>query len=174
MLPPQLCASVARLLTSSLAVTQILVSWSADHFNARGFHSSALAFIGAFGFVASALIPPDQYLNRYGCLIVATCGAFACIPPLLGWITSNVHSTASVGLAIAINVSCGAGLGQIPGVWIYKAEESKRGFPTGHWTNAAMLFVVFVGSILLRLWYGRKNRQLLRESSDGNVRLFKL
>ncbi len=155
-------------------VTQIIVSYSADRFNARGLHSAALALMGAIGFMASALLPPDAYLHRYGCLIVASAGAFACIPPMLGWLTSNVYSTASVGLAIAINVSFGAGLGQIPGVWIYKAEERERGYPTGHWVNAAMLFVVAVGAAGLRVFYGYRNRQLLRESGSQDVRLFKL
>ncbi|KAK4038608.1 major facilitator superfamily domain-containing protein [Parachaetomium inaequale] len=155
-------------------VTQIVVSYSADRFNARGLHSAALALIGAIGFMASALLPPDAYLHRYGCLIVASAGAFACIPPMLGWLTSNVYSTASVGLAIAINVSFGAGIGQIPGVWIYKAEERDRGFPTGHWVNAAMLFVVAVGAAGLRVLYGYRNRKLLRESGGQEVRLYKL
>jgi hypothetical protein len=155
-------------------VTQIVVSYSADRFNARGLHSAALALMGAIGFMASALLPPDAYLHRYGCLIVASAGAFACIPPMLGWLTSNVYSTASVGLAIAINVSFGAGIGQIPGVWIYKAEERDRGFPTGHWVNAAMLFVVAVGAAGLRVLYGYRNRKLLRESGGQEVRLYKL
>lgn len=124
--------------------------------------------------MASALLPPDAYVERFGCLIVASAGAFACIPPMLGWLTSNVHSTASVGLAIAINVSFGAGIGQMPGVWIYKAEERDRGFPTGHWVNAAMLFFVAVGAAGLRLWYGYKNGVLVREAAGREVRLFKL
>ncbi|KAK3314362.1 major facilitator superfamily domain-containing protein [Apodospora peruviana] len=156
-------------------VTQIFVSWSADHFNARGMHSAVFSLIGAIGFIASASLPPDAYLQRYGCLILAAAGAFACIPPMLGWLTSNVYSTASVGLAVALNVSFGAGLGQIPGVWIYKGDESVRGFPTGHWTNAGMLLFVSAGSFLLRFVYGYKNRKLLREAGPGQeVRLFKL
>ncbi|KAK4112337.1 MFS general substrate transporter [Canariomyces notabilis] len=156
-------------------VTQILVSYSADHFNARGLHSAAFALIGAIGFMASALLPPDAYLQRYGCLIVASAGAFACVPPMLGWLTSNVYSTASVGLAVAINVSMGGGIGQIPGVWIYKAEDRDRGYPTGHWVNAAMLFMVATGAVGLRIFYGWKNKQLLREaeSAGREVRLFK-
>ncbi len=130
--------------------------------------------MGAIGFMASALLPADSYAERYGCLIVASAGAFACIPPMLGWLTSNVHSTASVGLAIAINVSVGAGIGQIPGVWIYKAEEKERGYPTGHWVNAAMLFLVVVGTLGLRVLYGRRNRRLVQESGGQEVRLFKL
>ncbi|KAK3898655.1 major facilitator superfamily domain-containing protein [Staphylotrichum tortipilum] len=155
-------------------VVQILVSYSADRFNARGLHSAGLALIGAIGFMASALLPPDAYLQRYGCLIVAAAGAFACIPPMLGWLTSNVYSTASVGLAIAINVSVGAGIGQIPGVWIYKAEEKERGYPTGHWVNAAMLFLVVIGTLGLRVLYGRRNRRLVQESGGQEVRLYKL
>lgn len=156
-------------------VVQIIVSYSADRFNARAFHTAFFALVGAIGFMASAALPPDAYLQRYGCLILAAAGAFACIPPMLGWLTSNVYSTASVGLAVALNVSFGAGCGQIPGVWIYKADEATRGFPTGHWTNAGMLLFVSVGSLLLRVVYGYKNRRLLREAAPGQeVRLFKL
>ncbi|SPQ24866.1 93781f08-b3ff-4ee8-91bc-a4719d34cee2 [Thermothielavioides terrestris] len=155
-------------------VTQIVVAYSADRFNARGLHSAAFALIGAAGFIGSAVLPPDAYLHRYGCLIVATAGSFACIPPMLGWLTSNVRTTAAVGLAIAINVSIGAGIGQIPGVWIYKAEEQARGYPTGHWVNAAMLLVVAVGALGLRVLYGHRNRKLLRESGGQEVTLYKL
>ncbi|KAL3491959.1 major facilitator superfamily domain-containing protein [Aspergillus germanicus] len=138
-------------------VVTTVVAWSADHFNSRGLHSAAFAFIGAMGFLASAVLPADAYLHRYGCLIVATSGSFACIPPLLGWLSSNIRSTAGTGLAIALNVSFGAP-GQIVGVWIYKSNEAARGYPTGHWTNAALLLLVTVGCILLRLYYGWMNR----------------
>lgn len=126
-------------------------------------------------FVASAVLPPDAYGSRYATLIVGTSGAFASIPPMLGWLTSNIWSTASVGLAIAINVSLGAGLGQIPGVWIYKADELRRGYPTGHGVNAAMLFVVALGAVGLRVYYGRQNKRILREAPEGTTpRLYKL
>ncbi|KAJ0422582.1 major facilitator superfamily domain-containing protein [Aspergillus carlsbadensis] len=138
-------------------VVTTVVAWSADHFNSRGLHSAAFSFIGAMGFLASAVLPADAYLHRYGCLIVATSGSFACIPPLLGWLSSNIRSTAGTGLAIALNVSFGAP-GQIVGVWIYKSNEAAKGYPTGHWTNAALLLLVTVGCVLLRLYYGWMNR----------------
>ncbi|KAK3363189.1 hypothetical protein B0T25DRAFT_627410 [Lasiosphaeria hispida] len=50
-------------------------------------------------------------VQRYGCLILAAAGAFACIQPMLGWLISNVYSTASVGLAVTLNVGFGAGVG---------------------------------------------------------------
>lgn len=143
-------------------VVTLLASYSADHFNARGLHSALFATIGAAGFLASAVLPPDAYSSRYGCLIVAASGSFASIPPLLGWLSSNLFSTASVGLAIAINVSFGAP-GQIVGVWIYKADEKEKGYPTGHWTNAGLLFLTAVGCVGLvgyyRLLNGRARRK---------------
>ncbi|KAI5924202.1 major facilitator superfamily domain-containing protein [Camillea tinctor] len=154
-------------------VVQILTSWSADHFNARGLHSAALATVGAVGFLASAALPADAYQSRYGCLIVAASGAFACIPPLLGWLSSNIFSTASVGLAIALNIGLGGAPGQIVGVWIYKANEAKAGYPTGHWTNAALLFLVAAGCVMLRLYYARRNKRILSQGNGQEVRLFR-
>ncbi|KAF2501237.1 putative MFS transporter [Lophium mytilinum] len=143
-------------------VVTLLVSWSADHFNARALHSALFATIGAAGFLASAVLPPDAYTQRYGCLIVAASGAFSCIPPLLGWLSSNLHSTGAAGLAIALNISFGAP-GQIAGVWIYKANEKEKGYPTGHWTNAGLLFFVAAGCVGLWGYYRALNRRSLRE-----------
>lgn len=152
--------------------------------------------------MASALLPPDSYSvslflsfpplpfarqlvtrlirraapqQRYGCLIVACSGAFACIPPLLGWLSSNIHSTAAAGLAIALNISFGAP-GQITGVWIYTADQAAEGYPTGHWTNAGMLFFVAGGCVALMLYYQRLNRRILRAGGlEGGMakRLYK-
>ncbi|CAI7572249.1 unnamed protein product [Penicillium manginii] len=149
-------------------VVTVAVAWSADYFNSRGLHSAIFSFVGAMGFLASAVLPAEAYLHRYGCLIVATSGAFACIPPLLGWLSSNLHSTAGAGLAIALNVSFGAP-GQIVGVWIYKSDEAKTGYPTGHWTNAALLLFVTTGCILLRFYYAWRNK---RRNGDGTGKMF--
>ncbi|EFW99572.1 major facilitator superfamily transporter [Grosmannia clavigera kw1407] len=138
-------------------VVTLLVAWSADRFNARALHSALLATVGAVGFLASAVLPAESYSHRYGCLIVASCGAFSCIPPLLGWLSSNVHTTAAIGLAIALNISMGAP-GQIVGVWIYKADEAKIGYPTGHWTNAGLLFFVAAGCLTMHMYYVWRNR----------------
>ncbi|KAI0534931.1 putative MFS transporter [Xylaria digitata] len=155
-------------------VVQILTSWSADHFNERGLHSAAMALVGAVGFLISAVLPAEAYLSRYGGLIIAASGAFACIPPLLGWLSSNIFGTASVGMAIALNIGLGGAPGQIVGVFIYKSNEVKRGYPTGHWTNAALLFMVTVGGVILRFYYAWRNKKILRERVEGQeVRLFK-
>ncbi|KAK8088553.1 hypothetical protein PG997_003514 [Apiospora hydei] len=156
-------------------VSQILVSWSADHFNQRGYHCAGAAFVGAIAFLVSAVLPPDNWGGRYATLVIGSAGAFACVPPMLGWLSSNIWTTASTGLAIAINVSIGAGLGQIPGVWIYKADEATKGYPTGHGVNCAMLFVVAIGAIGLVIFYKRKNKDIQSVAIEGDeVRLYKL
>ncbi|EUC44288.1 hypothetical protein COCMIDRAFT_98527 [Bipolaris oryzae ATCC 44560] len=147
-------------------VVSIVTAWSSDYFNARALHAAALSTIGAIGFLASALLPADAFHARYGCLIIAASGAFSCIPPLLGWLSTNMHSTAATGLAIALNVSWGAP-GQIVGVWIYKANEKKAGYPTGHWTNFAMLMMVAVGCIGLRFYYQWCNKRMRQLGTDG-------
>lgn len=158
--------------TRYLAVIQVATSYSADRFNSRALHSASLAAVGAAGFLASALLPGDAYLSRYGCLIVAASGSFACIPPLLGLLSSNVFSTAAVGLAIALNIGLGGAPGQIIGVWIYKKSEAERGYPTGHWTNFGLLVMVAAGCSVLRFYYARKNRNMLREARGEAVRLY--
>ncbi|RYO74870.1 hypothetical protein DL766_008153 [Monosporascus sp. MC13-8B] len=150
-------------------VCQIIVSWLGDHFNARAYACAGAAAVGAIGFLVSALLPAAEYAGRYGCLIVGAAGAFSCIPPMLGWLTSNMWSTASIGLAVALNVSIGAGLGQIPGVWIYKADEAARGYPTGHGVNCAMLFFVSLGALALRYYYALRNGRILAAAEGGPV-----
>jgi hypothetical protein len=81
---------------------------------------------------------------------------------LLGWLSSNLNTTAAAGLAIALNISFGAP-GQIAGVWIYKSNEAKKGYPTGHWTNAGLLLFVAAGCILLQIYYLYMNRRLRRQ-----------
>jgi hypothetical protein len=79
-----------------------------------------------------------------------------------------------VGLAIAINISVGAP-GQIAGVWIYKADQAERGYPTGHWTNAGLLFFVAVGCLGLRIYYGLLNRRIMKgnRTDESAKRLYR-
>ncbi|RDA86852.1 hypothetical protein CP532_1413 [Ophiocordyceps camponoti-leonardi (nom. inval.)] len=159
-------------------VCQIVVAYSADHFNARGVHAAGAALVGAAGFTALAALPPSAYKARYGALFLAASGTFAGLPPLLGWLTCNLFSTASMGLAVAINVSIGGGLGQIPGIWAYNPSEASIGYPTGHWTNAGFLLLVTVLTLALRAFYGRENKRLTADEAakggGGPARLYKL
>ncbi|KAB5589646.1 MFS transporter [Ceratobasidium theobromae] len=117
--PPYACAYVATL----------FLSWFADVKNQRSLVSATSMAVGAFAFLAQALLPEDAFRARFGLLCVAASGSFASIPPLLGWLSTNIRGAGAVGLAIALNISAG-GTGQIIGVWIYKADE-KPGYITG-------------------------------------------
>ncbi|KAG7449539.1 putative MFS transporter [Guyanagaster necrorhizus] len=152
-------------------VFSVFVGYAADRLNRRGLFSATFAAIGAIGFITSATLPEDAYKSRYGTLIIACAGAFSCISPLLGWLSCNMHSTASTGLAVALNISFGAP-GQIVGVWIYKGEEASKGYPTGHWTNAALLILVSAGCIGLHLLYHSRNQRI--EENDSPEMLWKL
>jgi len=140
-------------------VITVLVAFSSDRFNARAMHAAVSMVFAAIGFLVSAVLPPDSYLARYLMLIIACSGSFACIAPLLGWITGNLHSTSAAGLAIALNVSFGAP-GQIVGVWIFRSEEQARGYPTGHWVNVAMLLLGSACVLGLRWRYMRDNERI--------------
>jgi predicted MFS family arabinose efflux permease len=106
--------------------------------------------------------------QRYGCLMVAAGGTFSCGPPLLGWISSNVEPTATAGLVIALNITFTVP-GHIIGSWIYSRDEAKIGYSPGHWTNASLLLLVSLTSVLLRLYYARANRQ---RTGLADARLF--
>ncbi|RDA90292.1 hypothetical protein CP533_1496 [Ophiocordyceps camponoti-saundersi (nom. inval.)] len=165
----------ARVLSRYL-VCQILVAFSADRFNGRSIHAAGAACVGAAGFAVSAALPPSAYKARYGALFMAASGTFASIPPLLGWLTCNLFSTSSAGLAIAMNVSTGS-LAQIVGIFIYKGEEASIGYPTGHWTNAGFLLLVATLSLALRAYYSRENKRLAAEAEERGVeqvRIYKL
>jgi len=149
-------------------VVTVLVAYSADRTNTRGLHTAGASTVGAIGFLASAVLPAESYGARYACLIIGSCGSFACIPPLLGWLSTNVRSTAAAGVAIAMNISFGAP-GQIIGLYIYKTDEAKKGYPTGHAVNSALLFVTAIGSVLLSFWYRKQNANAL---ARGEIPIF--
>ena len=50
------------------------MSYSADHFNARGFHIAFNSIIGGCGWLAAGLLPHDAYGPRYACLCIAAIG----------------------------------------------------------------------------------------------------
>jgi hypothetical protein len=101
--------------------------------------------------------------------MVAAAGSFASIPPPLGWITSNVFTKSAAGFVIALNTSFGAP-GQIVGVWIYKADEATKGYPTGHWTNCALLLFSAAGCLGLTMYYRRLNVVLGRQGEVQRYR----
>ncbi|KAF4452352.1 hypothetical protein F53441_4804 [Fusarium austroafricanum] len=142
-------------------VVTIALSFYCDKYEKRALTTIFLMLVGAVGFIVSACLAPTEYHGRYACLVIAACGTFATIPILLGWLSANLHSTSAQGLALALNISFGAP-GQILGVWIYKASEKSRGYPTGHWINGGLLLLGAVLTSLLVILYTYRNRRIDR------------
>ncbi len=157
------------------AVVQIVAAWSADRFNARGVHAAVLAAVGAFAFLAAAVLYPEAYAGQYACLILGAAAALGCVPLLLGWLSYNVVGTAPMGLAVAMNVGLAGAAGQIVGVWTYAdAGSAPGGYSTGHWVNCLLLFGVTAGCVLLHFQYRGLNNKIRMETGGGDrVRFFK-
>jgi hypothetical protein len=150
----------------------ITISYSADHFNARGWHITIASLIGGAGWLTAGLLPADAYVQRYGCLCLAAAGAFPVAPSLTNWVTCNTPSFLTLPLAIALHNSC-AGVGQIIAQWIWKNNERGQGFPTGNFVCAACSFLVAAIATVLRIWYHRMNT-LERSDSRGSQRVWAL
>ncbi|EJF62083.1 MFS transporter [Dichomitus squalens] len=139
-------------------VITVAVAWVSDRYEVRALGCSISMFIAGACFVVEGALPAESFKLRYAFFIIALSFAFACIPPLLSWLTANLRSTGASTLAVPLNVSIGQ-IGQIIGVYIYKANESP-GYPTGHYTNAGFLLVGGLAVLGLRVLYVRRNKRL--------------
>ncbi|KAF2103771.1 MFS general substrate transporter [Rhizodiscina lignyota] len=146
----------------------LVLSFSADHFNARGWHVAIGSVLGGAGWLTAAALPHDMYTARYGALVLAACGAFPVSAPLSAWVTCNVPSLTTMFIATALNNSC-AGVSQVIAQWIWKPDEAAIGYPTGNYMCAGCSFAVAILSVVLRLWYGRMNKHGVPDAS-GNKR----
>ena len=145
-------------------IMALTLSYSADHFNARGWHVTLGSLLGAAGWLTSALLPAHAYNARYGALVLAACGAFPSSAPLSAWVTCNVPSIATMAIATGLNNSC-AGIGQVIAQWIWRANEANIGYPTGNFTCAACSFSVAIMATSLRLYYGYANKHGITDAS---------
>lgn len=142
----------------------LCLGWSADHFNARGWHIAFSSTLGGIGWLTAGLLPADAYMARYGCLFLCACGAFPSSGPLSAWVTCNVPSIVTMGIATALNNSC-AGISQMVAQWIWRPVEAKQGYPTGNFVCAACSLATACIAIGLRLWYARMNARGVKDAS---------
>lgn len=80
----------------------LLLAWSADTRNARGFHVAASSIIGGIGWLVQAVLPADAYTARYAMLFLCASGAFPSANPLSGWVTC----TSSLSALISQHAMC--------------------------------------------------------------------
>ncbi len=150
----------------------LLLAWSADTHNARGWHVTASSVIGGVGWLVQAVLPADAYKARYAMLFLCASGAFPSANPLSAWVTCNVPSIATMGIAVAMNNSC-AGIGSLISQWIWLDSEATTGYPTGNAVCAACSFCLVVTTISLRLYYGYLNKVGARDAR-GQQRIWLL
>lgn len=139
-------------------VCAIAISYSADRFNARGFHIAGASIVGGLGWLIAGILPHDSYHARYGCLCLAATGAFPVAPAMVNFVACNTPSLFTIPLAIAIHNSS-AGVGQIIAQWIWKPAEASKGYPTGNFVCAACSFTVAIVAFSLRIHYGVLNKR---------------
>jgi cyanate permease len=93
-------------------VTTLLISFSAGHFNERGYHLTFALLIGIIGYIL--LIT----LTKYGAtvLYIATCitcvGTYSTIPLIMSWFTNNIGGHTKRAVAIGFII----GFGNISGI----------------------------------------------------------
>lgn len=150
----------------------LFLGWSADHFNMRGWHIMVSSILGGVGWLTAGLLPADAYVARYGCLMLCACGAFPSSGPLSAWVTCNVPSIVTMGIATALNNSA-AGVSQVIAQWIWKPSEAKQGYPTGNFVCAACSFATALIAVGLRIHYGRLNAVGAKDAR-GNQRTWLL
>ncbi|KEF52328.1 uncharacterized protein A1O9_11568 [Exophiala aquamarina CBS 119918] len=146
-------------------IVSLIFAWSADKFNARGWFIAVASTISGIAFVVINVLPVHAYSGRFACLIIACCGCFPNTAPLAAWVTCNVPSSRTMGLAAAIN-NMTVGASSILAVWIWRAAEAPRGYPTGNGVCAACSFATAVLSAAMRYNYGRMNRDNVLDSTS--------
>ncbi|OJT10808.1 hypothetical protein TRAPUB_12677 [Trametes pubescens] len=139
-------------------VITVSVAWVSDRYEKRSLGTAISMAIAGACFIVEGALPSESFKLRYAFFIIALSFSFACIPPLLSWLTANLRTTGASTLGVPLNVSIGQ-IGQIIGVYIYKSNESP-GYPTGHYTNAGFLLIGALSVLGLRVMYVRRNKRL--------------
>ncbi|KAK0239389.1 MFS transporter [Armillaria nabsnona] len=136
----------------------VAVSWVADRYRIWSMCGMVSMVLAGLTFIIHGSLPPTSFKARYAMLCLGTMFSYAGNPSLLAWLTGNLRDTNATTLAIPVNLAFGAS-GQMIGIFIYKSSEAP-GYPTGHFTNGAVMLVGAVGVGILRIIYKRRNREL--------------
>ncbi|KAK0239390.1 MFS general substrate transporter [Armillaria nabsnona] len=146
-------------LAFSITVT---MSWVADRYRMWSTWSIvSMAFAGMTFIKSSGILPPTAFKARYAMLCLGTTFIYASYPSFLTWFTGNLRDTNATTLAIPMNLAS-ATFGEIIGMFICKSAEAP-GYPTGHFTNGAVLFAGTICLGALRVIYKKRNRGLAVE-----------
>ncbi|KAK0204609.1 MFS transporter [Desarmillaria ectypa] len=139
-------------------VATVSISWAADRYRVWSMCAMVSMVLAGVTFLVHGTLPPTSFKARYAMLCLGTTFAFMSTPSLVAWFTGNLRDTNATTLAIPMYIAFGA-MGQLIALFIYKPSESP-GYPTGHYTNGAVLLTGAVCVELLRMIYKKRNREL--------------
>ncbi|KAK0469985.1 MFS transporter [Desarmillaria tabescens] len=146
-------------------VATVSISWVADRYRVWSMCAMVSMALAGVTFLVheprgtlQGSLPPMSFKARYAMLCLGTTFAFMSTPSLVAWFTGNLRDTNATTLAIPMYIAFGA-MGQLIALFIYKPSEAP-GYPTGHYTNAAVLLMGAACVELLRIIYKRRNKEL--------------
>ncbi|KAK0196343.1 MFS general substrate transporter [Armillaria mellea] len=139
-------------------VATVICSAFADRYEAWSTFAWIPMVVSGVTFIIQGALPPTAFKARYAMLCLSTTFSNICNPSLITWLTVNLRNTDATTLAIPLIVTIGT-IGQITGVYIYKANEAP-GYRTGHFTNGAFLLAGSLVILVLREVYRRRNRNM--------------
>ncbi|KAK0496669.1 MFS transporter [Armillaria luteobubalina] len=139
-------------------IMTVTTSWLADRYRMWSTWAMvSMAFAGTT-FIVEGVLPPTAFKARYAMLCLGTTFIYASYPSFLTWFTGNLRDTNATTLAIPMNVASMT-FGEMIGMFIYKSAEAP-GYPTGNFTNGAVLFAGAICIGVLKVIYKKRNRGL--------------
>lgn len=148
-------------------VATVTCSVFADRYEAWSTFAWIPMVVAGVTFLIQGALPPRAFKARYAMLCLSATFSNICNPSLITWLTVNLRNTDATTLAIPLMVTIGT-VGQITGVYIYKANEAP-GYRTGHFTNGAFLLAGSLVILVLRELYRRRNRNMTPGSQQWRV-----
>ncbi|KAK0442039.1 MFS general substrate transporter [Desarmillaria tabescens] len=139
-------------------VATVGLSAAADKYRAWSLCTLVSSVLSGTMFIVQGALPPAAFKARYVSLCFASMFTFMPYPSTMAWLTGNLRNTNAMTLAIPLNMVFSLA-GSLTGFRIYFPREAP-GYPTGHYTNGAVLLAGAVCVQLLRLIYQRRNRYL--------------
>ncbi|POV96264.1 hypothetical protein PSHT_15232 [Puccinia striiformis] len=131
--------------------TLLGVSYLSDHYQARGLATIFGAVLSVIGFALFYI--SEDYKVRYGSLFISMPGAYAVVPSLAAWATSNSAPYRRKASTIAITAISG-GFGGLLCVWVFVIASKPRYYlPTG--LSIAFGVALIICCILNTIWLKR-------------------
>ncbi|KAF9110197.1 hypothetical protein BGX27_006663 [Mortierella sp. AM989] len=104
-------------------ICTILMGFSSDRFQERGYHGSLAVGLAAIGYLLLVMTRESSTAARYISLIICTCGVYSFTPVFLSWPSSNIGGHTKRGVAIAAIISF-AQIGGVIAGQLYRNDDA--------------------------------------------------